>query len=127
MQEGVRVLTYSRDKGHFHAAYIRRSPGTISFDIVTPRGTIRNINLGVPVEVNIENAIAAAAAVVCTGAFDAVAIREAISTYQGTKRRFETWLKEDNGLGRVIIDDYAHHPEELRSSIASVIPDVTSR
>lgn len=120
VQEGVRVLTYSRDKGHFHAAYIRRSPGTISFDIVTPRGTIRNINLGVPVEVNIENAIAAAAAVVCTGAFDAVAIREAISTYQGTKRRFETWLKEDNGLGRVIIDDYAHHPEELRSSIASV-------
>ena len=120
VREGVRVLTYSRDSGDFHAAYIRRSPGTITFDIVTPRGTIRNINLGVPVEVNIENAVAAVAAVCCTEAFDPVAIREAISTYQGTKRRFETWLKEDNGLGRVGIDDYAHHPEELRSSIASV-------
>ena len=65
-------------------------------------------------------AVAAVAAVCCTEAFDPVAIREAISTYQGTKRRFETWLKEDNGLGRVVIDDYAHHPEELRSSIASV-------
>ncbi|MDE6685559.1 MAG: UDP-N-acetylmuramate--L-alanine ligase, partial [Duncaniella sp.] len=54
--EGVKVYTYSRDKGDFHAAYIRRGLGTITFDIVTPRGTIRNVNLGVPVEVNIENA-----------------------------------------------------------------------
>lgn len=118
--EGVEVFTYSRDSGDFHATYIRRSPGNITFDIVTPRGTIRNINLGVPVEINIENAIAAVAAVACTEAFDPTAIRTAISTYQGTRRRFETWLKEDSGLGRVIIDDYAHHPQELRSSIASV-------
>lgn len=120
VQEGVKVLTYSRDGGDFHASYIRRSPGTITFDIVTPRGSIRNVNLGVPVEVNIENAVAAAAAVTCTEAFDPTAIREALSSYQGTRRRFETWLKEDGGAGRVIIDDYAHHPEELRSSIASV-------
>ena len=120
VRKDVKVLTYSRDEGDFHAAYIRRSPGTITFDIVTPRGTIRNINLGVPVEVNIENAVAAVAAVSCTEAFDPVAIREALSTYRGTKRRFETWLKEDGPEGRVIIDDYAHHPAELRSSIASV-------
>ena len=87
---------------------------------MTPRGTIRNINLGVPVEVNIENAIAAVAAVCVTEAFDPETIRQALSSYQGTKRRFETWLKERNGTGRVIIDDYAHHPEELKSSIASV-------
>lgn len=116
----VKVYTYSRDKGDFHASYIRRDPGTITFDLVTPRGTIRNVNLGVPVEVNIENAIAAAAAVCVTEAFEPEVIREALSSYQGTKRRFETWLKERNGQGRVVIDDYAHHPRELSSSIASV-------
>lgn len=118
--EGVRVYTYSRDKGDFHAAYIRYTPGHITFDIVTPRGTIRNVNLGVPVEVNIENAIAAVAALQAADVFEPEVIRTALSSYQGTKRRFESWLKEDNGAGRVIIDDYAHHPEELRKSIASV-------
>lgn len=119
-QEGVRVYTYSLDKGDFHASYIRREPGTITFDIVTPRGTIRNVNLGVPVEVNIENAVAAVAAVCLTNAWEPEQIREAINSYRGTKRRFETHLKENNGLGHVIIDDYAHHPEEIRKSIESV-------
>lgn len=118
--DGVRVYTYSRDKGDFHASYIRRTPGNITFDMVTPRGTIRNINLGVPVEVNIENSIAAVAALCAADIFDPEVIRAALSSYQGTKRRFETWLKEDAGNGRVIIDDYAHHPEELRKSIASI-------
>ena len=116
----VKVYTYSIDEGDFHASYIRRGQGVITFDLVTPRGTIRNINLGVPVEVNIENAIAAAAAVCCTQAWDPEVVREAISTYKGTKRRFEVWLKERAGAGRVIIDDYAHHPRELMSSISSI-------
>ena len=60
------------------------------------------------------------AAVCLTDAFEPEVIREAISTYRGAKRRFECWLKENNGTGRVIIDDYAHHPEEIRNSIASV-------
>ena len=119
-QEGVRVYTYSRDKGDFHAKYIRRQHGSITFDIVTPRGTIRNVNLGVPVEVNIENAVAAVAAVCLTDGWDPTVIREAINSYRGTKRRFETHLKEDNGAGHIIIDDYAHHPEEVRKSIESV-------
>ncbi len=119
-QDGVRVYTYSRDKGDFHASYIRHENGTITFDIVTPRGTIRNVNLGVPVEVNIENAIAAVAAISLTGAWEPEIIREAINTYRGNKRRFEIRLKENEGAGRIIIDDYAHHPEEIRKSIASV-------
>ena len=117
---GVTVYTYSRDEGDFHASYIRHGHGAITFDLVTPRGTIRNVNLGVPVEVNIENAIAAAAAVCCTQAWDVEVVREAISTYQGTKRRFEVWLKEKGEQGRVIIDDYAHHPRELSAAIASI-------
>ena len=118
--EGVTVYTYSRDKGDFHASYIRRSGGTITFDIVTPRGTIRNVNLGVPVEVNIENAVAAVAATCVTAAFEPENVRDALSSYRGIKRRFETWLKEPGADGRVIIDDYAHHPEEIRNAIASV-------
>ena len=119
-QQGVKVYTYSRDKGDFHASYIRRDPGCITFDIVTPRGTVRNVNLGVPVEVNIENAVAAVAAICVTGAWEPEQIREAVSTYRGTKRRFECHLKENGGKGHVIIDDYAHHPEEVRKSIESV-------
>lgn len=119
-QQGVKVYTYSRDKGDFHASYIRRDPGCITFDIVTPRGTVRNVNLGVPVEVNIENAVAAVAAICVTGAWEPEQIREAVNTYRGTKRRFECHLKENGGKGHVIIDDYAHHPEEVRKSIESV-------
>ena len=116
----VKVYTYSRDEGDFHASYIRRTPGNITFDIVTPLGTIRNINLGVPVEVNIENAVAAVAAVSAAGCFDVESIRQALNTYGVIKRRFETWLREPGENGRVIIDDYAHHPQEIAASIASV-------
>ncbi len=116
----VKVYTYSRDEGDFHASYIRRTPGNITFDIVTPLGTIRNVNLGVPVEVNIENAVAAVAAVTLAGGFDPESIRAALNSYAGIKRRFETWLKEPGENGRVVIDDYAHHPQEIAASISSV-------
>ncbi len=118
--EGVRVYTYSKDEGDFHAAYIRRGHGVITFDFVFPGGKVRDISLGVPVEVNIENAVAALAAVWLTGRFDAVKAREAVASFQGAKRRFEFWLREEGPRGRVIIDDYAHHPDELRAAISSV-------
>ena len=113
----VRVYTYSRDEGDFHAAYIRRGYGTISFDFVYPEGVIRNIPLGVPVEINIENAVAALAAAYLAGDFDAVKAREAIASFQGAERRFQKVF--DDG-SRVIIDDYAHHPDELKASIRSI-------
>lgn len=117
VSNGVRVYEYSRDNGDFHAANIRRGDGSIVFDFVTPGGTVSDIELGVPVEINIENAIAAMAAVWVAGEFDENAVRRAMASFQGPKRRFEFWLKEP---GRVVIDDYAHHPDELRSSIRSV-------
>lgn len=119
-QPGVRTYTYSRDSGDFHAAYIRRDHGVITFDFVYPEGTVRNLSLGVPVDINIDNAVAALGAFYLTGCFDANVAREAMRTFMGPKRRFETWLKEDGPQGRVIIDDYAHHPGELRASIRSV-------
>lgn len=116
-QEGVRVYTYSRDEGDFHAAYIRHGHGLITFDFVHPEGTIRNISLGVPVEINIENAVAALAACWLSGSFDAAKAREAIGTFCGAERRFQKVL--DDGE-RVVIDDYAHHPDELLASISSI-------
>lgn len=118
--EGVRVYSYSRDEGDFHAENIRRGDGEIEFDFVYPGGRIDSISLGVPVEINIENAVAALAACQLTGDMDAAAAREAIGSFMGAKRRFEFRLKEKGPKGRVVIDDYAHHPDELRASISSV-------
>ncbi len=118
--EGVKVYTYSKDEGDFHAENIRRGNGEIHFDFIYPGGSIRNINLGVPVEINVENAVAALAACYLTGDMDPARAHEAIGTFMGPKRRFEFHLKETGEHGRVIIDDYAHHPDELRASIESV-------
>ncbi len=104
--EGVSVYTYSRDKGDFHAENIRRGNGSIVFDFIGPDCVVRDINLGVPVEINIENAVAALAACHLTGEMDADKAREAVASFLGPKRRFEFWLKEDDPV-RAIIDDYA--------------------
>lgn len=118
--EGVALYSYSRDHGDFHAENIRRGEGEIRFDFVYPGGRIPDISLGVPVEINIENAVAALAACHLTGDMDPEAARQAIATFMGARRRFEFVLREPGSDGRVIIDDYAHHPDELRASIASV-------
>ncbi len=76
--EGVRVYTYSRDKGDFHASYISCDQGCITFDFVYPEGKIRGISLGVPVDINIENAVAALAAVYLSGTLDATSARRAL-------------------------------------------------
>ena len=117
--DSVKTYTYSRDEGDFHADNIRKGNGNITFDMVTPWETLKDISLGVPVDINIENAIAAMAA--CRLVDTPVeAMHDAIGTFMGAKRRFEFWLKEEGEHGKVMIDDYAHHPDELRASITSV-------
>lgn len=118
--KGVKTYTYSRDYGDFHAANIRRGDGAIMFDFVYPGGIIADIELGVPVEINIENAIAALAVCHLTGDMEPDKAREAMRTFMGPKRRFEFRLKQSGPDGKVIIDDYAHHPDELKASIQSV-------
>lgn len=115
----VKTYTYSRENGDFHAERIRKGEGEITFDLVTPWETIRDISLGVPVDINIENGIAAMAACRLIDV-PADAMRQAMATFMGPKRRFEFWIKEQGPQGRVMIDDYAHHPGELRASISSV-------
>lgn len=117
VQEGVKVYTYSaRDGGDFHAENIRVGNGTILFDFVAPDGVVADVELGVPVDINIENAVAAMAIARLNGVADDD-MRRAMASFQGAKRRFEFWVKRDD---RVMIDDYAHHPDELKASIRSV-------
>lgn len=114
--EGVKVYTYSEDKGDFHAKNIKIGNGEILFDFVTPKEVIDNIQLGVPVRINIENSIGAMALAWLNGATPDE-LRHAMLTFQGAKRRFDFILKTDK---IVMIDDYAHHPQELAASITSV-------
>lgn len=118
-QEGVTTYTYSRDNGDFHATNIVKCDGTITFDMVTPWETVTGVSLGVPVDINIENAIAAMAACRIAGV-DSEAMKQAMASFMGPKRRFEFWLKESGENGKVVIDDYAHHPDEIKASITSV-------
>lgn len=115
--EGVRVYTFGRNDGDFHADNVRVGNGTIVFDFVHPEGRITDIELGVPVDINVDNAVSALAAVWLTGELTPELARRAMASYPGVERRFEFHLKEP---GRAVIDDYAHHPDELRQSIASV-------
>ncbi len=118
--EGVTVYTYGAAEGDFHAENIDMGQGQITFDMVTPDGaTIKGISLGVPVEINIDNAIAACGAVwiAARNEVSPQDFRSAMASFLGAKRRFEFWLKTAD---HVVIDDYAHHPDELRASIRSV-------
>ena len=116
----VRVWTYGKTDGDFHAENIRRADGSLTFDLATPGGIIRDITPGVPVEINIENTIAAIAGVYATGHLEVDSMRRAVASFMGPKRRFEFLLREPSPSSRVVIDDYAHHPDELKASILSV-------
>lgn len=116
LKEGVKLYTYSESEGDFHAEDIRIGNGEIVFDFVGLDTKIKDISLGVPVRINIENAVAAIAVALLSGA-DEDEIREATSTYGGAKRRFDFIIKDKDV---VFIDDYAHHPRELKASIESI-------
>lgn len=117
LQPGVRLYTYSADEGgDFHAEQIRIGNGEIVFDFVGPEIRIPDVSLGVPVKVNIENAVAAMALAWMNGATPEE-MKVAMASFAGPRRRFDFHLKKSN---LVLIDDYAHHPAELKASILSV-------
>jgi UDP-N-acetylmuramate--alanine ligase len=90
--------------------------GLYRFDIMTPEGVIRDVGLGIPGEINIENALAVVGVARLLNIGDGQ-IREALSTFSGVRRRFDVMI---NRPGLVYIDDYAHHPRELDACIQSV-------
>lgn len=114
--KAVRIFTYSETEGDYHAENIRIGNGAIVFDFVSPGQRIADVELGVPVKINIENAVAAIAAALICGV-DAVEVRKAMKSFGGARRRFDFHLKTKNA---VFIDDYAHHPRELAASIESI-------
>lgn len=116
VKPGVTVYTYSVDKGDFHAENIRIQDGEIYFDYISPLGNIADIQLGVPVYVNIENGIAAMA-LAQIGGSTPEEIKAAMPQFRGVDRRFDFKIKNSN---IVFLSDYAHHPEEIRQSVTSI-------
>ena len=117
LQEGTKLYTYSAtEEADFFARNIRIGNGDIVFDFVTPDGSIPDVKLGVPVKVNIENGVAAMALAWLNGV-TSEEIRRGMASFAGPVRRFDFHLKKDD---IVLLDDYAHHPAELKASIQSV-------
>ncbi|HJV78831.1 MAG TPA: UDP-N-acetylmuramate--L-alanine ligase [Paludibacter sp.] len=117
LQKGVRLYTYSMDDGgDFCAENIRTVNGEIRFDFVTPNDRISDVRLGVPVQINVENSVAAMALAWLNGV-TVEELRTGISSFSGIYRRFNVVYKSDK---IVFMDDYAHHPSELNASISSI-------
>lgn len=116
VKESVNVFSYGISEGDFRAENIRIGNGEIIFDYVSPLGNINDIQLGVPVYVNIENGVAAMALAQIAGVTDEE-IKKAMPTFGGVDRRFDFKIKEDN---MVFLSDYAHHPAEIKQSISSI-------
>ena len=113
----VNYNTYSTtEKADYYAENISINKENYFFDLVTPLQKINNLQLGLPGTHNVENAVAAAAVALLSGISE-TALRTALLNFKGVKRRFEYILKSDD---ITFIDDYAHHPEELRAIIFSV-------
>lgn len=110
-------LTYSLDGAtDARAQNIRVEGGDFYFDFKNADVSITDIKLGIAGLHNIANATAAIEAALLVRV-DAAAIKLALESFRGVKRRFEYILKTDE---HIFIDDYAHHPEELKAAISSV-------
>ena len=116
LQAGVRRYDYSLHEGDFHAENIRIGNGEIYFDFISPIETVRNVQLGQPVPINIENGVAAMAMAQLNGC-NAEELRYGMKTYGGVDRRFDFKLKNDR---ITFLSDYAHHPKEIYQSAKSM-------
>ena len=116
VQQGVKVYEYSQDEGDFHAENIKIDNGEITFDFVSPLGNITGIELGQPVPINIENAVAAMAMAQLAGCNEEE-LKYGMKTYRGVERRFDFKIKNDR---HVLLSDYAHHPKEIYQSAKSI-------
>lgn len=112
------TITYANEEVcDVYAANIRVDAGEFYFDYVSATGDhYADVHLGIAGLHNVENAVAAITVARQLG-IDEAKIRKALSSFRGAKRRFEYIVKRD---GAVYIDDYAHHPEELRAFLSSM-------
>ena len=118
------LYRYSCDNGgDFYAENIAlQEGGYYKYDIVLPDGRVEGCTLGILGKVHIENSIAAVAMLWCVAkiegkTLDYNKLRRALREFEGVKRRMEVYV---NTPEQVYIDDYAHHPEELRATMTSL-------
>jgi UDP-N-acetylmuramate--alanine ligase len=107
---------YNKDNASYHTANLKVIDGSYIFDIVHPHGILQDVVLNMGGLHNVENATAAIAIALTLG-IDENKIKLAIAAFKGVKRRFEYKVKTTH---KVLIDDYAHHPEELNALISGV-------
>ena len=113
----AKVYTYAvNEDSDFYATNVRIMDGEIWFDFHTPEHVVKDVQLGVPVWVNIENGVAAMAVAWLMGATDEE-LKTGMSSFLGVYRRFNIHVNTPNVA---YVDDYAHHPMELKACIESV-------
>lgn len=119
LQEGVRYAEYSStQEADYYATNIRVGNGTILFDFVARAEgvVIRDLEPGVPTSINVDNAVAAIAICWLNGCTEEE-LRAGLKSFGGAKRRFDFYIKRDD---LVLMDDYAHHPDEIKASLSSI-------
>ncbi|WP_066632677.1 UDP-N-acetylmuramate--L-alanine ligase [Labilibacter marinus] len=118
VSKGVKHFTYSLEdkQADFYADNISLSKGIYQLDLKTPQQTIKGIKVGIPGLVNVENAVGACSVAYLSGATEQE-IKNALPGFKGIRRRFDYRIKRDD---LVLIDDYAHHPEEINATLRSV-------
>jgi len=118
-----KFITYSAsENADYYASNIRINAGDYFFDLNIGEDKIENLSLGIPGFHNVENAVAACAACLLAGV-NKVELRNGLQSFNGVKRRFEYIIKSKD---QIYIDDYAHHPEEIKaiiSSVKTIFPD----
>ena len=112
----VEVCSYGLHDGQYHAENIVIENGEIYFDYISPTQTLQRVQLGQPILINIENAIAAMAIAQHCGCNEEE-LRYGIMTYKGVDRRFDFKIRTPH---HVLISDYAHHPREIYESARSI-------
>ena len=113
----VTIYQYSStEKADFYAENIVTQNGQLFFDFISPKGRIEQVELGVPVLINVENAVAAMAIAQLNGTTDEE-LRAGVASFKGNKRRFDIQVKNNK---YVYLDDYAHHPAEIEACVKSI-------
>lgn len=113
----IHTFSYSwNQEADFYARHIRIKDGLTIFDLQTPTGSVKELTLGIPGTFNLENAVAALAVAYLEG-IPADTLVRSLREFQGVVRRFDFKIRRSD---LIYIDDYAHHPEELRACIMAV-------
>ena len=114
--DGVSLRSYGLHEGDYHAENVSIEDGEVYFDYVSPVQTLCRVQLGQPILINIENAIAAMAMAELCGCNEEE-LRYGVKTYKGVDRRFDFKIRTPR---HVLISDYAHHPREIYESVRSI-------